>query len=620
MTVTTAHMSKLALPFRSSRDVGGGVYASQRMTQDNFHEWGDERCLSQALSQVRINTGSPAVHEDAYENINPTPPPSLFDNPCPPKGEIRFTAGGGILRVEQTPAQRSCDLLQPPTTGSLHQQPIMESREDVAEDVQHRWPYEGYGSQAEVLCTPDFITPVDQQFSAEGNSLQGAPHRLRSPVRLTPVRVKRPRQATFAMSLSSSQVSSQGGAGGGGDSACSSDMSLGGGGGPASQRSHESAPACRPPLRSLDPNATPGFPYGRGPIKGAVPPTPARRSSACGGAQGSLSHRLQMAGPQPGAVEPPAVRPGGYRIEELMGSQGESSSQSQSVSIGDVIRSAIPRGGGASRGGEAEEEDPVGPVGATAAAGAAIAGRGTSEAGAACSGEARRLGSVGTAHAHAPPQPRMPPNSKSRVLAARGRAPRSPPCQPNPFLVVTRGATAGSSDAVMADGGGAEAAGGVGSGTGNGSSGQAAGGNDAAVGALPRPGSGSYRPLNLVSSLSGAPMSRYREMFKEVKEMGRGSFGKVMEVRHRLDGCLYAVKYSIHPLLDDSVRRRAMLEVQALAAIGESSCHEPFPRLQSPFQLCPQTSLPCPSNAPCSERKAPFYVLATFPWWLPRLG
>ncbi|MCO5547332.1 hypothetical protein L7F22_000780 [Adiantum nelumboides] len=62
--------------------------------------------------------------------------------------------------------------------------------------------------------------------------------------------------------------------------------------------------------------------------------------------------------------------------------------------------------------------------------------------------------------------------------------------------------------------------------------------------------------------------SRYREEFHEIEEIGQGNFSSVFKVLKRIDGCLYAVKRSHRQLRQDSERRQALTEVQALAALG----------------------------------------------------
>lgn len=62
-------------------------------------------------------------------------------------------------------------------------------------------------------------------------------------------------------------------------------------------------------------------------------------------------------------------------------------------------------------------------------------------------------------------------------------------------------------------------------------------------------------------------LSRYRTDFHEIEQIGRGHFSCVFKVLKRIDGCLYAVKRSTQLQLDTE-RRKALMEVQALAALG----------------------------------------------------
>ncbi|KAJ7545998.1 hypothetical protein O6H91_08G019700 [Diphasiastrum complanatum] len=62
-------------------------------------------------------------------------------------------------------------------------------------------------------------------------------------------------------------------------------------------------------------------------------------------------------------------------------------------------------------------------------------------------------------------------------------------------------------------------------------------------------------------------LSRYREEFHEIQEIGLGNFSRVFKVLKRIDGCFYAIKRSLHQLRQDGQRRQAINEVQALAAI-----------------------------------------------------
>ncbi|XP_022147918.1 wee1-like protein kinase [Momordica charantia] len=67
---------------------------------------------------------------------------------------------------------------------------------------------------------------------------------------------------------------------------------------------------------------------------------------------------------------------------------------------------------------------------------------------------------------------------------------------------------------------------------------------------------------------SGDGLSRYHTDFQEIKQIGTGNFSRVFKVLKRIDGCLYAVKQSTRQLHQDIERRRAVMEVQALAALG----------------------------------------------------
>lgn len=69
-------------------------------------------------------------------------------------------------------------------------------------------------------------------------------------------------------------------------------------------------------------------------------------------------------------------------------------------------------------------------------------------------------------------------------------------------------------------------------------------------------------------SVGGDGLSRYRIDFHEIEQIGSGNFSCVFKVLRRIDGCMYAVKHSIRQLHQDTERRRALMEVQALAALG----------------------------------------------------
>ncbi|KAM3356129.1 wee1-like protein kinase isoform X1 [Capsicum galapagoense] len=63
-------------------------------------------------------------------------------------------------------------------------------------------------------------------------------------------------------------------------------------------------------------------------------------------------------------------------------------------------------------------------------------------------------------------------------------------------------------------------------------------------------------------------LSRYRTDFHEIEQIGSGNFSRVFKVFKRIDGCMYAVKHSTKQLHQNTDRRQALMEVQALAALG----------------------------------------------------
>ncbi|XP_048226427.1 wee1-like protein kinase [Ricinus communis] len=71
--------------------------------------------------------------------------------------------------------------------------------------------------------------------------------------------------------------------------------------------------------------------------------------------------------------------------------------------------------------------------------------------------------------------------------------------------------------------------------------------------------------------VGGDGLSRYHTDFHEIQQIGTGNFSRVFKVLKRIDGCLYAVKLSTRKLHQDAERRKALMEVQALAALG---CHK----------------------------------------------
>nr|GEX25162.1 probable protein phosphatase 2C 27 [Tanacetum cinerariifolium] len=76
----------------------------------------------------------------------------------------------------------------------------------------------------------------------------------------------------------------------------------------------------------------------------------------------------------------------------------------------------------------------------------------------------------------------------------------------------------------------------------------------------------------------GNGLSRYRTDFHEIKQIGIENFNCVFKVLKRIDGCMYAVKRSIKKLYQDAERQKALMEVQAIAALEhtESEHEEPI--------------------------------------------
>ncbi|KAL9141823.1 hypothetical protein ABFS82_14G130100 [Erythranthe guttata] len=70
------------------------------------------------------------------------------------------------------------------------------------------------------------------------------------------------------------------------------------------------------------------------------------------------------------------------------------------------------------------------------------------------------------------------------------------------------------------------------------------------------------------AGIGGDGLSRYRTDFHEIEKIGYGNFNQVFKVLKRIDGCMYAVKHSMRQLHQDAERRKALMEVQALAALG----------------------------------------------------
>ncbi|EYU35775.1 hypothetical protein MIMGU_mgv1a018778mg [Erythranthe guttata] len=70
------------------------------------------------------------------------------------------------------------------------------------------------------------------------------------------------------------------------------------------------------------------------------------------------------------------------------------------------------------------------------------------------------------------------------------------------------------------------------------------------------------------AGIGGDGLFRYGTDFHEIEKIGYGNFNQVFKVLKRLDGCMYAVKHSMRQLHQDAERCKALMEVQALAALG----------------------------------------------------
>ncbi|CDP03520.1 unnamed protein product [Coffea canephora] len=93
--------------------------------------------------------------------------------------------------------------------------------------------------------------------------------------------------------------------------------------------------------------------------------------------------------------------------------------------------------------------------------------------------------------------------------------------------------------------------------------------------------------------IGGDGLSRYRTDFQEIEKIGDGNFSCVFKAVKRIDGCMYAVKCSTRQLHKDAERRKALMEVQALAALGSHenivgyySCWFEDEKLYIQMELC----------------------------------
>lgn len=68
----------------------------------------------------------------------------------------------------------------------------------------------------------------------------------------------------------------------------------------------------------------------------------------------------------------------------------------------------------------------------------------------------------------------------------------------------------------------------------------------------------------LVSSTQGR---KFALDFERFREAGKGAFSEVFEAKHRIDGCSYAVKRNVNPMMTNSQRMDALQEVFALSAL-----------------------------------------------------
>ncbi|EYU35764.1 hypothetical protein MIMGU_mgv1a020413mg [Erythranthe guttata] len=86
------------------------------------------------------------------------------------------------------------------------------------------------------------------------------------------------------------------------------------------------------------------------------------------------------------------------------------------------------------------------------------------------------------------------------------------------------------------------------------------------------------------AGIGGDGLFRYGTNFHEIEKIGYGNFNQVFKVLKRLDGCMYAVKHSMR---QDAKRCKALMEVQALAAlVGYYSSWFENKQLYIQLELC----------------------------------
>lgn len=70
-------------------------------------------------------------------------------------------------------------------------------------------------------------------------------------------------------------------------------------------------------------------------------------------------------------------------------------------------------------------------------------------------------------------------------------------------------------------------------------------------------------------TLKESNVPRYHEEFVEMELLGCGSFGSVHRCMNKMDGCVYALKKSLHPVTGSRGEKMAINEVHAHAVLGK---------------------------------------------------